>query len=34
MKHVDAFLERYPLLYISLLLLAALIIPPLLEVIL
>jgi hypothetical protein len=31
MKYVDRFLERYPLLYISLLLLAALIIPALLE---
>ncbi len=30
-KKLDAFLEKYPLLYISLLLLAALIIPNLLE---
>ena len=31
MKHIDAFLEKHPLLYISLLLLAALIIPSLVE---
>jgi len=31
MKHIDAFLEKHPLLYISLLLLAALIIPNALE---
>lgn len=31
MKYIDAFLEKHPLLYISLLLLAALIIPNLLE---